>query len=160
MKIPPDVPSSVRELAAVLSQPKPMRRGSVSERTMKCGKAGCPCQEDPKARHGPYYSLTRPTAGKTHSRYLSPEQAELAQQQIEQGHLREANRRGFTEAQRPVVLGDGSAWIWTRRQNYSRKPLRFSTAFMLKNISGRWERSFMGTAQKPSPGPRHAPGTL
>ena len=63
-----------------------MRRGSVSERTLKCGKAGCPCQEDPKARHGPYYSLTRPLAGKTHSRYLSSEQAELARQQIEQGH--------------------------------------------------------------------------
>ena len=76
MKIPTEVPSSLRELAAVLSQPKPMRRGSVSERTMKCGKAGCPCQGDPKARHGPYYSLTRPMAGKTHSRYLSPEQAE------------------------------------------------------------------------------------
>jgi hypothetical protein len=53
---------------------------------MKCGKAGCPCQGDPKARHGPYYSLTRPMAGKTHSRYLSSEQAELARQQIEQGH--------------------------------------------------------------------------
>src|SRR5467141_3762359 len=25
---------------------------------------------------------------------------------------REANRRGFFAAQRPVVLGDGSAWIW------------------------------------------------
>jgi hypothetical protein len=25
---------------------------------------------------------------------------------------REASRRGFTEAQCPVVLGDGSAWIW------------------------------------------------
>jgi hypothetical protein len=25
---------------------------------------------------------------------------------------REASRRGFTEAQRPVVLGDGSNWIW------------------------------------------------
>src|SRR5438034_2254748 len=74
MKIPPEVPSPVRELAVVLSQPKPMRRGSVSERTMKCGKASCPCQEDPKARHGPYYSLTRPMAGKTQSRYLSPEQ--------------------------------------------------------------------------------------
>ena len=86
MKIHPEVPSSIRELAAVLSQPQPMRRGSVSERTMKCGKAGCLCQEDPKARHGPYYSLTRPMAGKTHSRYLSPEQAELARQQIEQGH--------------------------------------------------------------------------
>jgi Uncharacterised protein family (UPF0236) len=26
--------------------------------------------------------------------------------------LREATRRGFTEAARPVVLGDGSTWIW------------------------------------------------
>lgn len=25
---------------------------------------------------------------------------------------REASRRGFAEAQRPVILGDGSAWIW------------------------------------------------
>jgi hypothetical protein len=53
---------------------------------MKCGKAGCPCHDDPKARHGPYYSLTRPMAGKTHSRYLSSEQAQLARQQIAQGH--------------------------------------------------------------------------
>jgi hypothetical protein len=86
MKTPPEVPSTIRALAAVLSQPKPMRRRAVSERTMKCGKAGCPCQEDPKARHGPYYSLTRPIAGKTHSRYLISEQAELARQQIAQGH--------------------------------------------------------------------------
>ena len=98
MKTPPDVPSSVRELAAVLSQPKPMRRGSVSERTMKCGKAGCPCQVDPKKRHGPYYSLTRPMAGKTHSRYLSPEQAELAQQQIEQGHTFRERVEQYREA--------------------------------------------------------------
>ena len=86
MKIDPAIPSSVRELAAVLSQPKPMRRGSVSERTMKCGKASCPCQQDPKARHGPYYSLTRPMAGQTQSRYLSLEPAKLAREQIEQGH--------------------------------------------------------------------------
>jgi hypothetical protein len=26
--------------------------------------------------------------------------------------LREATRRGFSEAARPVILGDGSAWIW------------------------------------------------
>ena len=86
MKIDPEIPSSVRKLAAVLSQPKSMRRGSVSERTMKCGKASCPCQGDPKARHGPYYSLTRPVAGKTQSRYLSSEQAELARRQIAEGH--------------------------------------------------------------------------
>lgn len=86
MKIDPEIPPSVRKLAAVLSQPKSMRRGSVSERTMKCGKASCPCQGDPKARHGPYYSLTRPVAGKTQSRYLSSEQAELARRQIAEGH--------------------------------------------------------------------------
>jgi hypothetical protein len=86
MKIDPEIPSSVRKLAVVLSQPKAMRRGSVSERTMKCGKASCPCQGDPKARHGPYYSLTRPVAGKTQSRYLSSEQAELARRQLEEGH--------------------------------------------------------------------------
>jgi hypothetical protein len=86
MKIHPEVPPSVRQLATVLSQPNPMRRGSLSERTMKCGKADCPCQNDPKARHGPYYSLTRPVAGKTQSRYLSVPQAELARQQIAQGH--------------------------------------------------------------------------
>src|SRR5580700_1461143 len=98
MKTPADAPSFVRDLAAVLSQPKPVRRGSVSQRTMKCGKAGCPCQEDPKARHGPYYSLTRPMAGKTHSRYLSPEQAALARQQIEQGHAFREQVEQYREA--------------------------------------------------------------
>lgn len=62
-----------------------MRRGSLSQRTIKCSKPGCACGQDPKARHGPYYSLTRAVAGKTQSRFLSPEQATLARQQIEAG---------------------------------------------------------------------------
>lgn len=62
-----------------------MRRGSVSERSIKCGKAGCACSKDPEARHGPYYSLTQSVAGKTHSRFLSVEQAAVAQQQIAAG---------------------------------------------------------------------------
>ncbi len=79
------VPAAVREVAAELVEPKPMRRGSVSERSMKCGRKECPCQEDPQARHGPYYSLTRAEGGKTRSRYLTAEQAALAQQQVEAG---------------------------------------------------------------------------
>jgi hypothetical protein len=63
-----------------------MRRGSLSERTIKCSKPGCLCGEDPSARHGPYFSLTRAVEGKTHSRFLNPEQATLARQQIEAGH--------------------------------------------------------------------------
>ncbi len=53
------VPAAVRELAIELAEPMPMRRGSVSERSMKCGRKDCRCQDDPQARHGPYYSLTR-----------------------------------------------------------------------------------------------------
>ena len=64
-----------------------MRRSSLSERTIKCGKPGCGCAQDPEARHGPYYSITRAVAGKTHSRFLTPEQAVLAQQQIEAGRF-------------------------------------------------------------------------
>jgi len=76
----------LHQLAAELAEPKPMRRGSLSERTVKCSKPGCPCAQNPKARHGPYYSLTRAVRGKTPSRFLTPEQAAVARQQIGVGH--------------------------------------------------------------------------
>jgi hypothetical protein len=82
---PPDVPSRVRQLATQLADPQPMRRGSLSERTIKCGKPGCACAQDPKARHGPYHSLTHAVGGKTRSRFLTAKQAELVQQQIDTG---------------------------------------------------------------------------
>ena len=69
---PDSVPQDVLEAAQQLSPPRPMRRGSVSARYVKCGKKGCPCGEDPQARHGPYPSLTRAVAGQTRSRYLKP----------------------------------------------------------------------------------------
>ena len=52
---------------------------------IKCGKAGCACADDPKARHGPYYSLTWAVEGKTHSQFLTAEQAAIAKQQIAAG---------------------------------------------------------------------------
>lgn len=53
-----------------LAEPQPRRRGAVSERFVKCSKPGCPCASDPKARRGPYYSLTRAVRGQTQSRFL------------------------------------------------------------------------------------------
>jgi hypothetical protein len=82
---PPDVPPQVRQLAAELADAKPMRRGSLSERTIKCSKPGCACAKDPKARHGPYHSLTHAVGGKTRSRFLTDEQAGLVRQQIDTG---------------------------------------------------------------------------
>jgi hypothetical protein len=78
-------PVPLRQLATELAEPKAMRRGSLSQRTVKCSKPGCACAQDPQARHGPYYSLTRAVRGKTHSRFLTPEQAALARQQIAAG---------------------------------------------------------------------------
>ena len=81
----PDVPERVRELAAQLAAPTPMRRGSFTERYVKCHKPGCRCAEDPAARHGPYYSLTRGVGGQTQSRWLTAEQGDLARRQVAAG---------------------------------------------------------------------------
>jgi hypothetical protein len=85
MAASPEIPPRVRQLATELAQPQPMRRGSVSERSIKCGKAGCACAHDPKARHGPYHSLTQAVGGKTRSRFLTAEQTAVAQQQVAAG---------------------------------------------------------------------------
>ena len=81
---PADVPPHVRQLATELAGAKPMRRGSLSERTIKCSKPSCACAQGPKARHGPYYSLTHAVES-THSRFLTTEQADLVRQQIDAG---------------------------------------------------------------------------
>ena len=80
-----ELPPAVRQVVTGLSQPRPMRRGSLSERYMKCNKSGCPCAERPEARHGPYFSLTRGVGGSTRSRLLSAGQAKVVRSQIEAG---------------------------------------------------------------------------
>ena len=92
---PPEV---ARLLAVDLAQARPMRRGSLSERYMKCGQLNCRCQRDPEARHGPYFSLTRGTGGTTRSKYVSEEQAALARLQIEAGQKFRARVDAFWEA--------------------------------------------------------------
>ncbi len=85
MTNPTSLPPQVAELSATLSQPRPMRRGTVNERRMKCGQANCACQRDPKARHGPYYMLTQAAGGKTRSRYVGADQVPVLRRQIEAG---------------------------------------------------------------------------
>ena len=95
---PPVVPPRIRQLAAELVDPQPMRRGSLSERMIKCSKPSCACAQDPKARHGPYYSLTQAMGGKTRSRFLTVEQAEVVQQQIDAGREFRGRVDAFREA--------------------------------------------------------------
>ena len=99
MAISPEVPSRVGQLADQLAHAQPMRRGSLSERTIRCGKAGCACADNPKARHGPYHSLTQAVKGKTRSRFLTEEQAAEARQQIAAFDKAHQSRRAAGHAQ-------------------------------------------------------------
>ena len=72
-------------LTAQLADPIPMRRGSLTERTVKCSRPGCPCKDRPAARHGPYFSLTRSVAGTTQTRLIAEAQADTVRRQIEAG---------------------------------------------------------------------------
>jgi hypothetical protein len=92
------VPSDVRALAEQLADAKPMRRGSLSERYVKCSKPDCPCGESEDARHGPYYSVSRVVNGKTQSRWLNAVEAKIARQQVEQGQAFRKKIESYWEA--------------------------------------------------------------
>lgn len=70
-----------REVARV----PPIRRGSLVRRFMPCGKAGCRCQASPPELHGPYYQWTRKVRGKTVTLRVTPAQAKLVQEWIDNG---------------------------------------------------------------------------
>jgi hypothetical protein len=50
--------------------------GTLIQRHMRCGRAGCACHDDPPVLHGPYWQWTRKQAGKTISRYVPDDQVE------------------------------------------------------------------------------------
>lgn len=79
------MPNSTTTVRFSFAEPVPLRRGSVSERFVKCGKSACPCAQDPKARHGPYFSFTHAVKRRTQSRFLSAAEAAVVRRQIERG---------------------------------------------------------------------------
>lgn len=56
--------------------------GTVQRQMLTCGKPQCACHKDPEARHGPYYYWTSKRNGKTVSRKLSREEAEILESWI------------------------------------------------------------------------------
>jgi hypothetical protein len=134
---PPGVPPHVRQLATALADAQPMRRGSLSERTIKCSKPGCACAQDPEARHGPYFSLTHAVQGKTRSRFLTAEQADLVRRQIGAGR----KFRGHVEA------------VWEACEQWADSQLAdvsASSGEAKKGGSKRTSRTKSSTRSKPS----------
>lgn len=98
MALTTDAPEIVYKLAVNLSHPKPMRRGSLSVRYLKCNKPGCACANDPQARHGPYTSVVRTVGGKSQSRAVPVAQAELLRRQVEAGQQFRKQVEAYWEA--------------------------------------------------------------
>ena len=66
-----------RELAAQLADIGLISSGSLTRRYTRCTSPGCRCRADPPQPHGPYWQLTRKIDGKTTTRRLTPSEAEL-----------------------------------------------------------------------------------
>ena len=60
--------------------------------------------------------------------------------------LREATRRGFTEAPRYAVLGDGAVWIWNTTAELFPQAIQILDRFRVKETLYRTAQSIFGTA--------------
>lgn len=72
-----------RELAAELAAIGYIRAGSITQRHTRCANPNCRCRADPPQMHGPYWQWTAKQNGKTITRRLTPAQAVLYQQWID-----------------------------------------------------------------------------
>jgi hypothetical protein len=71
-----------RELAALIAEIGIVAAGSVTRRYTRCTSAGCRCNADPPAPHGPYWQWTAKVNGKTVTRRLTAREAQLYQEWI------------------------------------------------------------------------------
>jgi hypothetical protein len=71
------------KLRAELAEVGYLLQGSVTERRIPCGKKSCACTADVDAWHGPYIQWSLRKRGRTVSTYLSPEQAALCREWID-----------------------------------------------------------------------------
>ncbi len=60
----------LRQILRQMQQLGDMRRGSVVEQYLRCGKSPCCCKRSGHPGHGPYFALTCKVAGKTKTRQL------------------------------------------------------------------------------------------
>jgi hypothetical protein len=71
-----------RELAGQIADVGIVAAGSVTRRFTRCTSAGCRCNADPPAPHGPYWQWTAKVNGKTVTKRLTDPEAQLYQERI------------------------------------------------------------------------------
>jgi len=73
-----------------------MRRGTLIERYIPCGRKGCRCTRPGNKGHGPKYSLTYKVEGKTITEYIRADQVKQVREQV-------ANHQRFRTLYRKLV---------------------------------------------------------
>ena len=85
MPTPPAIPAIQDRLEQVrlqLASIGPVRPGSLASRFRRCGKPGCRCAAPDSPGHGPYWTLTFKSGGKTVTRAIPPHALAQTRQQI------------------------------------------------------------------------------
>ena len=82
-EIPAEVDAERRRIVAELGQLGFTLPGTITTRTVTCGRASCRCATDPDQRHGPYIQWSRTVKGRTVNKMLSVEQLERYQPWID-----------------------------------------------------------------------------
>jgi len=57
--------------------------GSIVKRYMRCGRSSCACHKDPPSLHGPYHYWSTKVGGKTVTKLLSGNRAQIVQQWLD-----------------------------------------------------------------------------
>ena len=70
------------QIQAQLASIGEFRPGSLNRRFLRCHKPGCRCADPDHPGHGPYWSLTFKSGGKTVTRSIPPQALERTRQQL------------------------------------------------------------------------------
>jgi Family of unknown function (DUF6788) len=99
-----------RNLAAEISAVGYICSGSVVRQRLRCGKERCACHRDDSRRHGPYFYWTTKVKGRTVSKLLNAQEAELYGEWIRNRRRLEEIHRKMRDLSRkvaPLLLNAG-----------------------------------------------------
>ena len=95
----------IGRIRAELTEIEYLCSGTLHQRTKVCGRPTCRCAQDPLARHGPYYEWGHLKDGKLVHRVITPQQAHLLQQAINnQRHVKKLMRAWEEHTERLIDL--------------------------------------------------------
>ncbi len=98
-----DYKRQYRKLAETLANTGYVWNGTVVRQRLTCGNKNCSCHQDERNRHGPYAYWSTKVRGRTVSRLLSSEEADLYEEWIRNRRVLEDNKRRMLSLSKKVA---------------------------------------------------------